>query len=60
MEDIKNSNIKSTLKVTSQKIKYVKAKKKFILDFQEKSKDIFIPDFGNLDFDFPMSVKIFQ
>ena len=60
MEDIKKSNVKSTLKVTSQKIKYVKAKKKFILDFQEKSKDIFIPDFGNLDFEFPMSVKIFQ
>ena len=56
MEDIKNSNVKSTLKVTSQKIKYVKAKKKFILDFQEKSKDIFIPDFGYLDFECPMNV----
>ena len=60
MEAIKNTNIKSSLKVTSQKIKYLKAKKKIILDFQEKSKDIFIPDFGKLDFEFQMTNKIFQ
>ena len=42
MEAIKNTNIKSSLKVTSQKIKYLKAKKKIILDFQEKTKDILI------------------
>jgi hypothetical protein len=60
MEAIKNTNIKSSLKVTSQKIKYFKAKKKIILDFQEKSKDISIPDFGKLDFEFQMTNKIFQ
>ena len=53
---MKSLNIKSSLKVTSQKLKYIKAKKKFILDFQEKSKDIFIPDFGYLDFECPMNV----
>ena len=38
MEAIKNTNIKSSLKVTSQKIKYLKAKKKNYFRFSRKIK----------------------